>query len=1045
MKMFKRLAAFTIVLSMVLTMLPTTVSAAELPTDVKGTRYEDAASLLCALEIMVGDGEKFNPDNNVTRAEFAKILVTTMGHLDTASAFTAQGIFDDVLTSEWYAPFVEFAAQIGAINGYGDGKFGPNDNVTGYQAIKMICFASGHNACIDDPIAGYPQEYFNVAKEYGFLKSLSDANFSEPMTRGQVAVLVANVLKVDMLKLVGSSSDSGSSYAVMEGVNLLSSKHNVYKFEGLVTTNEKTGLFGASNLDAGEVRIEKGADVRVFFTGESGIEDAIGTYVKAYYKDDDNLGTKTVVSFDESSTKNTKIELALDFIDADESTDTLVKYWADGDKASKTKKMEIIKNVPVIWNGASSSLLLMEAISDAQGMQSQIEFLDYNGDGTMDIVSITAYDTFIIERMDIDNYIITDKAGDWSAGTGKAKTKKLTLDEEDETKIITISDTDGIEYEFEELEIGDVLSVAASKDEKVFDVKVSMDKVEGTINSIGVVDGKWVFEIDGKDYNLSKSYAEYITKGKANATIADLGVKINKSYEFKLDVFGQLAFSDTVAGDAKGEFGFITFYAPSEGVDSGISVRMFSDGEVNIYGLADTVTIDGNKCKGELELKAAMDEIGNYKPVNNVKKSTGYYGDNSWSGIPVLFELNDEGKIKYIDTPVLGKDEDKYTLQPVRGQTDDIISSTGSSSGFGSKRPFASTLNVIQLPGKDSELNVAEKYSTAKSFNSSTTYYVQLFSTDPEAYTTNYVIVARGANGSKDITFQTNIELGLDDSETVNGGNSNAGVKTTPLFVVKGVRRSIVGEDDEETILIEGFENGAEVTYTVDPDYYASGLIMKTLENYIKQVDASAVLNSARTAKIPVMEGDVLRLARNKTTKYVTFIAPVFYMAEKALYAQVNNGYLDCEKDPIYCAIDVATVKEMNGNQGVLSYLIKNYKASSSHYNKWYSGMITFDEDGRIVPPAEEEDAVEGTDDITDVIKTDTGYEGDFTKLHNIGNFTKIATYDASEPAGKRVSKGSLSDIITLDDATNKTNPSIILFHYRTQSDANYSMVILNF
>ena len=56
MKMFRRMLAFTIVIAMVLVALPVTVSvsAGELPEDVKGTKYEAAASLLCALDIMVG-------------------------------------------------------------------------------------------------------------------------------------------------------------------------------------------------------------------------------------------------------------------------------------------------------------------------------------------------------------------------------------------------------------------------------------------------------------------------------------------------------------------------------------------------------------------------------------------------------------------------------------------------------------------------------------------------------------------------------------------------------------------------------------------------------------------------------------------------------------------------------------------------------------------------------------------------------------------------------------------------------------------------------
>ena len=45
MKMFRRLAAMAVAVAMVVVMLPAAVSAAVLPEDVKGTKYEDAATI----------------------------------------------------------------------------------------------------------------------------------------------------------------------------------------------------------------------------------------------------------------------------------------------------------------------------------------------------------------------------------------------------------------------------------------------------------------------------------------------------------------------------------------------------------------------------------------------------------------------------------------------------------------------------------------------------------------------------------------------------------------------------------------------------------------------------------------------------------------------------------------------------------------------------------------------------------------------------------------------------------------------------------------
>ena len=48
------------------------------------------------------------------------------------------GTFKDVASDAWYAGVVNYAAYKGWIKGYGDGNFGPMDNVIGYDALTMI-------------------------------------------------------------------------------------------------------------------------------------------------------------------------------------------------------------------------------------------------------------------------------------------------------------------------------------------------------------------------------------------------------------------------------------------------------------------------------------------------------------------------------------------------------------------------------------------------------------------------------------------------------------------------------------------------------------------------------------------------------------------------------------------------------------------------------------------------------------------------------------------------------------------------------------------
>lgn len=68
----------------------------------------------------------FVPAGNVTRAEFAKLIVKTFGLEST----TAKESFTDVNLGDWYQPYVAAAAEAGLIDGRAEGIFAPNETIT---------------------------------------------------------------------------------------------------------------------------------------------------------------------------------------------------------------------------------------------------------------------------------------------------------------------------------------------------------------------------------------------------------------------------------------------------------------------------------------------------------------------------------------------------------------------------------------------------------------------------------------------------------------------------------------------------------------------------------------------------------------------------------------------------------------------------------------------------------------------------------------------------------------------------------------------------
>lgn len=80
---------------------------------------------------------KFAPQDKVTRAEFAKMLIRALD-LENGSATEA---FADVDAADWFAPYVAAAAQLKIINGRSASKFDPSATITRAEMATMIARA----------------------------------------------------------------------------------------------------------------------------------------------------------------------------------------------------------------------------------------------------------------------------------------------------------------------------------------------------------------------------------------------------------------------------------------------------------------------------------------------------------------------------------------------------------------------------------------------------------------------------------------------------------------------------------------------------------------------------------------------------------------------------------------------------------------------------------------------------------------------------------------------------------------------------------------
>lgn len=100
-----------------------------------GAWYHDGVHYCLENDLMVGTGKTtFEPDAVTTRGMIATIL----WRLEGSPMVSHPMDYDDVTLEDWYGEAVRWADSVGVVNGYGNGKFGPNDPITREQMAAML-------------------------------------------------------------------------------------------------------------------------------------------------------------------------------------------------------------------------------------------------------------------------------------------------------------------------------------------------------------------------------------------------------------------------------------------------------------------------------------------------------------------------------------------------------------------------------------------------------------------------------------------------------------------------------------------------------------------------------------------------------------------------------------------------------------------------------------------------------------------------------------------------------------------------------------------
>ena len=220
--------------------------------------YETAVTVLSGLQVFQGyDDGSFLPQGAITRAEVAAIIyrIVTGDVADTQVGIYADyNKFDDVASTSWYAGYVNFCANAEYIKGYDAKTFGPNDPVTGYQALAMILRALGYDKNGEFTGTNWQVQTAAVGENRGITKNVTAGTLGVAATREVVAEILFQAILVDTVNYTPAFGYQ---------LNNTSLGYDTFKLEditGVVVANEYADLYSGSPMDEGETELNVDGD-----------------------------------------------------------------------------------------------------------------------------------------------------------------------------------------------------------------------------------------------------------------------------------------------------------------------------------------------------------------------------------------------------------------------------------------------------------------------------------------------------------------------------------------------------------------------------------------------------------------------------------------------------------------------------------------------------------------------------------------------------------------------------------------------------------------
>ena len=674
----------------------------------------------------------FKPDGDITRGEFAKIITVALGAENEIATSSIQ--FSDI-DSHWAKPYVLVAASRGIVNGFEDGTFKPDENVTYEQAVKMIVCAAGYES-IAQSLGGWPNGYMMQAMNLKLTDNAVTADQTGKASRGIVAQLMFNVLDVDIPvynSITGKLEDNLKTFMeTYMGIVMVEAQ--------LVGVEEKTvANYTGPTLYVGEmgIKLKNGSvmvlDYTPYTQDKASLEAFVGQDAVVYYKEGKSGNMASLYEIDFDVAKNTVVTVNSN--DIESFSGNTLKYYTSGTK-TKTLKLaatglSVYYNGKLATNPANISGWLNPA-DTANFIYGEVKFTDRGSDGEFDTIEITDYDFLVVARTpSTSDYLVTNKV----KFTGAAPAKHLAqiaLDPDNITYTVNIQNEKGAAVNVTSLAANNVLLVAQSEDSKIINVVVCGSPVTGKITAASASEGE--ITIGGKEYKISDYAAQYFTENAIKTETGQQGT-------FYVDKWGTIIYgTQTAVSETTNPYAYIIRTSVNEDEDGGtITAYVPSQSGVKNFTVTGKVKYNGSP----VAAADAIDALRNNVPTTTVPNvavpdiptdALKVYGTGAGNS-PMLTNSCQVARLVLDGTQVeeivvaapadyptnYGTTEDTSNIKPY--QALDKVRYRGSSN-FNGEFFVNSSTTFIYVPQDRSKTSSYAKRS-ASSFHSGSEYYVQ--------------------------------------------------------------------------------------------------------------------------------------------------------------------------------------------------------------------------------------------------------------------------------------------------------------------------------